>query len=310
MKFKLKKAIEVLSFFLIFTIFQLSAEPESKAPNHTTVGNTRHNMTQSYLGSGANWMNYSRNNYGEVCVYCHTPHGANTQLSAPLWNRTFKANTYTTYGSNNSATLQSAVTDPGVNSLTCLSCHDGTTAIDSIINMPGSGRYNKGQETAQLNSFLDSWPGGPGSTMWGGHGTLEVSDDAFNQYGSCQSCHSVDGMQYDPSSIPAFDVVYISTDLTNDHPIGVVYPGPGDEFNDANKTKGNMRYFDRNDDDRLDSDEPRFYDSGDSFEVECASCHDPHGVPLNGSGNGGQFTSSFLRLSNDNSALCLTCHIK
>ena len=42
-------------------------------------------------------MDTQRNNYGEVCVYCHTPHGANRTLAAPLWNRTNVATTYQTY---------------------------------------------------------------------------------------------------------------------------------------------------------------------------------------------------------------------
>ena len=37
--------------------------------------------------------------------------------------------------------------------------------------------------------------------------------------------------------------------------------------------------------------------------VECASCHDPHVVAV-----GDQV--SFLRISNENSDLCLACHVK
>jgi len=65
-----------------------------------------------------------------------------------------------------------------------------------------------------------------------------------------------------------------------------------------------------------DKDEPRMYNSGENVEVECASCPDPHGVPS--AGQGSEFISSFLRISNGNantgagvsSGLCLTCHIK
>ena len=67
-------------------------DPDTNAPNLASGGieNTRHNMTMSYL-SGAHraTMRIWRNDYGEVCVYCHTPHGANTTSGAgmPLWNR-------------------------------------------------------------------------------------------------------------------------------------------------------------------------------------------------------------------------------
>lgn len=58
--------------------------PYTRASNTDSIVNTRHNMTMSYIPGGwGNWMDYARNNYGEVCVYCHTPHGANSQLDAP-----------------------------------------------------------------------------------------------------------------------------------------------------------------------------------------------------------------------------------
>ena len=47
---------------------------------------------------------------------------------------------------------------------------------------------------------------------------------------------------------------------------------------------------------------------GEGFEVECASCHDPHGVPSTGEGS--TLLPSFLRVRNENSAVCLTCHTK
>jgi len=45
--------------------------------------------------------------------------------------------------------------------------------------------------------------------------------------------------------------------------------------------------------------------------VECASCHDPH--VANAQVNGGGLPVSgqtFLRISNDNSAVCTACHVK
>jgi hypothetical protein len=284
----------------------MAADLPTRAPNFGSVANTRHNMTQSYLGGGAGWMNLSRNNYGEVCVYCHTPHGASS-APVPLWNRTQVATNYQIF---TSSTASQPIGQPGANSLSCLSCHDGQTAIDSIINMPGSGRYLAGQATEQSTAFLDAWPGGPGSSFWGGHGTLEVSAAAFNRYGECQSCHSVSGDQNDPSTITSFDVFYIGTDLRNDHPVGVRYPNvfPNSDFKEPTAVRGNLRFFDTNGNQRADVNEVRLYDTGDSHEVECASCHDPHGVPT--AGPGSTFTPSFLRKSNAGSAMCLTCHTK
>jgi hypothetical protein len=42
--------------------------------------------------------------------------------------------------------------------------------------------------------------------------------------------------------------------------------------------------------------------------MECASYHDPHGVPSNGVGTVNN--KAFMRVSNTGSALCLTCHVK
>lgn len=75
---------------------------------------------------------------GEICVYCHTPHAANTAFTgAPLWNKATPAGTFDMYGSTIAGTATEA--SPASPSLACLSCHDGASAIDSIVNAPGSG---------------------------------------------------------------------------------------------------------------------------------------------------------------------------
>jgi len=286
------------------------SEVPSKASNVGGITNTRHNLTQSYLGGNAGFMSLSRNDYGEVCVYCHTPHGANSNVALPLWNRTIKSTTYATYDTLGTSTLTQTVNQPGRNSLSCLSCHDGTVAIDSIINMPGSGKYQASQATSQSDSFLNAWAGGPGGSFYGGHGTLQVSDSAFNEYGQCQSCHSISGPQFNPSGTPAFDAFYIGTDLTNDHPVGIHFPaaGPGVDFNQPNRSTGSISFFDTDGNGRADPKNVRLYDSGNGFSVECASCHDPHGVPSGGAGSVNNPT--FMRVANTGSALCLTCHVK
>ena len=125
----------------------------TKFSNIGSVGNTRHNLTQRQVAGGGPagaTMDSFRNDYLEVCVYCHTPHASNSTVpSVPLWNRTMRSTTYQTYDLLNTAGLTQPVSQPGVNSLTCLSCHDGQTAVDSVINMPGSGRYLASQETTE-----------------------------------------------------------------------------------------------------------------------------------------------------------------
>jgi predicted CXXCH cytochrome family protein len=90
----------------------------------------------------------------EKCIFCHTPHSGNTE--APLWNRANSTATYQTYTSDvlsgfgyPSAEDPSSASSPGfvVHAKTriCLSCHDGTIALGSVVNMPSNipGSYSE-----------------------------------------------------------------------------------------------------------------------------------------------------------------------
>ena len=104
-------------------------------PNGTSVVETLHNL--SFAASSNLYGAGALRDYGEVCVYCHTPHGGRT--SAPLWNRNFSTTTYQMYDANHSSTINMTV-DPqptGV-SQACLSCHDGTVGLDVIVNVPNN----------------------------------------------------------------------------------------------------------------------------------------------------------------------------
>ena len=296
---------------IVLIVGQVFADVDlpTKFSNTGSIANTRHNLTQRQPAgggpSGAN-MNPYRNEYNEVCVYCHTPHGANTTINAPLWNRTNPGNSYQVYELSGSQASGNPVSQPGANSLTCLSCHDGTVAVDSIINMPGSQRYNLGQQTAQDNSFLNnSW----NNSVDGGSGGPDASVHlAMSQ---CVACHSA-GAGFVGAGAPDFTAAVIGTDLRNDHPVGVRYPstGPGVDFKVPGATLGKVRFFDTNGNNRADKNEIRLYDTGGGYAVECASCHDPHGVGPGPGGSGGPFNPTFLRVSNSGSGVCLGCHVK
>ncbi len=282
---------------------------ESKFSNQGSVGNTRHNLSQrQHSGGGPNGQNMDpyRNDYEEVCVYCHTPHGANsTTPEIPLWNRTVRVTTYQTYGQLGSSTLTQPIGQPGANSIACLTCHDGQTAVDSIINMPGSGRYNRSQETTQSNAFLNSWNNarGPDATS---HMSLSAT--------GCLSCHVNNGNPDDPgitAGAADFTAFVIGTDLRNDHPVGIRFPttnGAGTDWKSPTGTRGSITYFDSNTNGSFDKGDIRLYDTGEGAEVECASCHDPHGVPSGAPGS--PFNRTFLRVANTGSAVCLSCHTK
>jgi len=66
----------------------------------------------------------------QICIPCHTPHDADPNvIAAPLWNHEVSQTTYEVY---DSPTLEATVGQPGGASLLCLSCHDGTVAVDSF----------------------------------------------------------------------------------------------------------------------------------------------------------------------------------
>ena len=74
---------------------------------------------------------------GEICIACHAPHRAtgSAGTAVPLWNHQESAQAYRLY---NSAAMKAAMQQPAPMSKLCLSCHDGTVAIDSFGGYAGS----------------------------------------------------------------------------------------------------------------------------------------------------------------------------
>ncbi len=275
----------------------------TNASTKDSIANSRHNLSLSFGGIeivAKTIMQGYMTNYGEVCVYCHTPHGAGTTeiAGAPLWNHTVTSETYELYKSPLAS--GSTPSQPGPNSITCLSCHDGTIAIDSIINMPGSNLYLATQETSQNNAFLNTFPTAQAGTYQ--HATMEGAG-----FG-CQNCHTGGAIT---DAFPIMDLFAVgnatwSDGLVNDHPIGIPFPSGNPDFRVATGFTTQTIFFDRDSDSKQDAEDIRLYNSGGGYEVECATCHDPHGVM---SESTGYFIPSFLRVENNGSALCLTCHI-
>ncbi|MDP2962536.1 MAG: cytochrome c3 family protein, partial [Sulfurimicrobium sp.] len=100
-----------------------------------TIVGSRHDL------SGNMGANYNHgvvyNDYNQVCVYCHTPHDSNTANGGKLlWNKPFSTATYTLYSSPTAKLTPSQPTGASSSSALCLSCHDGTIAVDTLVNMP------------------------------------------------------------------------------------------------------------------------------------------------------------------------------
>ncbi|MFZ1730790.1 MAG: cytochrome c3 family protein [Bacteroidota bacterium] len=98
----------------------------------SSIINTKHNLS---AGSSATIHAQTEQ---QVCVFCHTPHHAST--TAQLWNRSQPTTSYTLYTSDYLTSLSPSypsVTQPGSKSKLCLSCHDGTIALGTLLNVPG-----------------------------------------------------------------------------------------------------------------------------------------------------------------------------
>ncbi len=93
------------------------------------VRTTKHNFTSAVYSPNAFFYGANR-----VCVFCHTVHNGGTE--APLWNHeTNTGQSYQLYTSN-SLDMGPVVLHDG--SFVCLSCHDGTIAINSLNALAGA----------------------------------------------------------------------------------------------------------------------------------------------------------------------------
>lgn len=175
---------------------------------------------------------------GQTCVFCHTPHGGSTTV--PLWNRTNPSSAYQMYTSSTmdaaaptSAQVQSAVSGA------CLSCHDGSIAIDVLTNVNG--------------------------TAFGPAVAFTVQATATATYGN-----SAPGS----NNILTGGIPYLGTDLRNDHPITIIYEtaraATPTEF--VMQTASGSKIVVPSAGGAL----PLYGSATATATVECASCHNPH----------------------------------
>jgi len=117
-----KAYVRPWKLIVLALVFSLSAPGISMA----LVGKSRHNF-----GSLSPAEVKSPDNT-EICVFCHTPH--NSKPETPIWNKELSGENYDVYQSE---TMVAPVGQPTGSSKLCLSCHDGTIAVGSLLNLPG-----------------------------------------------------------------------------------------------------------------------------------------------------------------------------
>ncbi len=152
------------------------------------LSNSHHDFT------GGAWSGY------EACKPCHTPHNANmTVPDSPLWNHEVTTASFQVYSS---ATMNSLPGQPNGQTKLCLSCHDGTVAIENHSgNTSGTYYATFGNMTTDLRddhpiSFeystalatADGELHDPNTAPSGLGGTI-AEDLLQNGYMQCTSCH-------------------------------------------------------------------------------------------------------------------------
>ncbi|MBI2966502.1 MAG: cytochrome c3 family protein [Bacteroidetes bacterium] len=165
-----------------------------------SISGTLHDM------SGAAWNTATIN---KLCGVCHIPHDAYAIVNAPLWSHAQGAGPYTMYSSAQSSTYQ-ATNDaaPSGNSIMCLSCHDGTVALDNFkpVNTsttfmpagpnllsttltndhPISMTYNTALSTADGGLYDPATQAAPAAY---GAGTIQARM-LYNDRVQCATCHN------------------------------------------------------------------------------------------------------------------------
>lgn len=147
--------------------------------------------------SSQGWSN------GQICLPCHAPHN-NQPGVTPLWNHALSAATYTVYTNANS--MDATTGTPDGSSKLCLSCHDGTIALDNYgghtsTGSPITGNANLGSNLSNdhpisflYNTALATADGElfDPSIIGSGIGGMTISD-AMLEDGKmqCSSCHDV-----------------------------------------------------------------------------------------------------------------------
>lgn len=263
------------------------------------VAYTVHNMSSTNPGGLNRYI--ASNTETQICIFCHTPH--NGRPAVPLWNKVMPGQPFNMYTSSSSLSpAAKAVAAPGPESLLCLSCHDGRTAINVLHHAK-----NSTTETAAGSSGLEYIIDIGGTTSVGDTpaNTLEGLGSgvglAMGALGFANYAANI-GKLNDGSDIN--DSVY-GGNLMDDHPISFSYNSAQGskptQLNDITtvvaKSSNAIRFF------------------GSENRLECSSCHDPHipyGMDRMGTltGVGSTDLRPFLVMANTGSALCLACHNK
>lgn len=182
----------------------------------TSIVGSKHDLSSQ----SPNGVGKESTNYDEVCVFCHTPHGASTSSKGPLWNRTHVDlssmvatdlyNSVTLTNKSNPSTVLASVKTS--DAPLCFACHDGANLADGLVNPANSA--NNAQPAGLATSLGTANLMEAGQKLKNDHpigmnysqaavadnGGLHAAPgrDFFGGVMWCSSCHDVHNPQYSP----------------------------------------------------------------------------------------------------------------
>lgn len=163
---------------------------------------------------------------GEICGVCHIPHEKARpagQVGNPLlWGRSMSQQTFTVY---TSPTLNGAITTPDGTAKLCLSCHDGTVALEHfngqttggstfmamvrasavVPGLPNGDLGNTHPISITYDNVADPGLWNPSTRQFGSTAGRVINDVLEGGKVQCRTCHDVHNKDVEaPDSGPAY----------------------------------------------------------------------------------------------------------
>jgi hypothetical protein len=284
-------------------VFAVAGVVSASNPDAYTTGDPATGILDSRHNLGAWGVHWTANNSDgnggttEVCIFCHTPHHGASANHQPLWNKAIGSG-YTTYGTTIGGT--SVYSTACTVSLACLSCHDGVGAVDNLINAPGKGNGEAGNNTTATNFVWTFTEDGNTINDFISSIRLNLGTDLTDDHPTCipyiEGVASLRATSTTISTIVMTNSVLTTGTTSSSRTDTRNRWGVGGTIN-AGATIGDLLR---------------------GGQVECSSCHDPHFSNKSWDevnvfwGGSGDSDGLFLRRVGGNSlsGVCRTCHDK
>jgi predicted CXXCH cytochrome family protein len=225
-----------------------------------SVIDTTHNLSVSGPGS------IRATTEQEVCIFCHTPHRSSPLQ--PLWNRSMPVAPYTVY---TSSSLNAEPDQPTGSSKMCLSCHDGTIALGSVLSR---------DQVIQMAGGITTLP--PGMANLG----TDLSDDHPISFSYDSMLAARDMRLRDPHALPTV----LRLDANRELQCTTCHDAHDDSF-------GHFLVM-NNSDSQLCRACHSISNTIVPAHIDCRGCHRSHSAP----------SGPYLCVADTVTNTCLTCH--